>query len=418
MAYRLNQTMVKNALALYGVKGLEVALPLITTPFLARVLEPNQWGILLLVQTILSWLNLVVAYGFDFSASRSLASDSSRGEAIAAGILGAKAILIGLSLLILLILGWSIPILSDSGALLASAGLLIVVSGLSSLWYFIGLEQANRIVGITLLGRTMSTFAVFVLVRYPSDGWLVLIAQALGLLMVQVYGLGLMYRHLRFRLPRKSETLQALKDGFQIFAANSVSSWVVGLPVLLLGIWVTPVMVGFYGGADRIVKMVSGVVAMPLVQLVHPRVANLRANNRIQGDRMAYLGLIGVGLVTSGIAVLVALLAHPIVIMFLGRDYEATIPVLRLLSPLILLFSVNGLLWTLWILPMGKWPIMLWMVALECAAFVFLSLPLIQHWGLEGMAILAVATQAITVSTYLLIVLKNFRLRVLPDLMK
>ena len=62
-----------NVITLYGVQGCTYLLPVITFPYLARVLHPDGWGAVLFAQAIGGMVAIAVEYGFDFSATRETA---------------------------------------------------------------------------------------------------------------------------------------------------------------------------------------------------------------------------------------------------------------------------------------------------------------------------------------------------------
>src|SRR5271170_3092180 len=61
---------IHNVIALYGVQACTYALPLLTLPYLARVLGPSGWGVVVFAQAIGEVIACIVEYGFDISASR------------------------------------------------------------------------------------------------------------------------------------------------------------------------------------------------------------------------------------------------------------------------------------------------------------------------------------------------------------
>lgn len=69
MVARLSQVFrgrtAQNLLALYGVQFANYLLPLITLPYLTRVLGPESWGSLVVVQSFAQYLSLLVEYGFN-----------------------------------------------------------------------------------------------------------------------------------------------------------------------------------------------------------------------------------------------------------------------------------------------------------------------------------------------------------------
>src|SRR5258708_12091249 len=92
----LRNGFVHNVIALYGVQAATYALPLLTFPYLARVLGPSGWGIVVFAQAIGAVIASVVEYGFDISASRETSrqrNEPERLSALISGVLGAKVLL-------------------------------------------------------------------------------------------------------------------------------------------------------------------------------------------------------------------------------------------------------------------------------------------------------------------------------------
>ncbi|WP_461786004.1 oligosaccharide flippase family protein, partial [Prosthecobacter sp.] len=96
----LRQKLVQNALALYGVTIANALLPLVLIPYLARVLRPDAWGMVLFAQTAAIWLGLLVEYGFAYSATREVARHMEQLEKlrqIVAEVMGGKILLCGIA---------------------------------------------------------------------------------------------------------------------------------------------------------------------------------------------------------------------------------------------------------------------------------------------------------------------------------
>src|SRR6266550_5093047 len=90
------QGLIRNMLALCGVQLYRKTIPLITLPYLARVLGPAGWGTIAFVQGFAAFLILLIEFGFEISGTREIARCAeSRGKRadIFAGVLGAQAVL-------------------------------------------------------------------------------------------------------------------------------------------------------------------------------------------------------------------------------------------------------------------------------------------------------------------------------------
>ena len=59
-----------------GVTIANSILPLVMVPYLARVLGPGAWGMVLFAQAVAAWPTLIVEFGFVFSATRDIARHS------------------------------------------------------------------------------------------------------------------------------------------------------------------------------------------------------------------------------------------------------------------------------------------------------------------------------------------------------
>lgn len=60
----LSNRIAQNATALYAVQILSYIFPLISLPYLARVLEPHHFGLIAFAQSFANWLAVVGEYGF------------------------------------------------------------------------------------------------------------------------------------------------------------------------------------------------------------------------------------------------------------------------------------------------------------------------------------------------------------------
>src|SRR5438067_13040190 len=92
----LNKKLTRNALALYGVQFCRKLVPLMSVPYLARILGPAGWGRVAFALAFGELLVMVIEFGFNLSATREVARHRGRARScreIAAGVLGAQAVL-------------------------------------------------------------------------------------------------------------------------------------------------------------------------------------------------------------------------------------------------------------------------------------------------------------------------------------
>src|ERR1700689_5972364 len=130
---------VHNLVALYGVQACTYALPLLTFPYLARVLGPSGWGVVVFAQAIGDMIASVVEYGFDISASRETSrerADPKRLSALISGVLGAKVLLAMVCIAGAIFSRRFTHHIAPSLALFWASTIWGVCQGINMLWFF------------------------------------------------------------------------------------------------------------------------------------------------------------------------------------------------------------------------------------------------------------------------------------------
>ena len=71
--YLLNKKSVKNGLWIYALQIFNTVIPLITLPYITRILGAENYGTFSLQLNLTAYLQVVVEYGFGLSATRQVA---------------------------------------------------------------------------------------------------------------------------------------------------------------------------------------------------------------------------------------------------------------------------------------------------------------------------------------------------------
>jgi len=352
----LGHTLVQNALSLYGVQIASYVVPLATIPYLARVLGAAGWGRVAFAQSFGFYLALIGEYGFGYSATRAIAQareDPEKLSEVVAGVQGAKALLALVSLAVAGVTHLWIPIFREHPALFWSAMFWALAFGFNMMWFFQGFERMHYVAILDVGAKILATIGVFLLVRKPDDAWRVLVVQGVGLFCSFVIGLTLTYRMVAFRLPSVNSVRTAMRMGWSMFLfRNSVSLYTTG-NAFILGLFVSPQIVGYYAGAEKVSKAFVGLLN-PITQTLYPRLSHLAHQAR---ERAATLAKIGFWIMGGGGVVLGGLIfvSAPLLLrVALGSGFGPAVPVLRVLALLVPLISLNNVFGIQWMLPLGK----------------------------------------------------------------
>jgi PST family polysaccharide transporter len=407
----LRHPVVQNALALYSVQFAEYVIPLITVPYLARILQPAAWGLVVYAQNFSSWLILVLEYGFGFSATREIArlrDDPDQHADVVRGVVGANVLLLVPAVIIGLVARFTVPAFRDHTWYLWLALAIAVTQGVRPFWYFQGIERMKFPAWLNVCGRAASAVGIFLLIKSPAHGWRVLALQAGVGAIVTALIAAKMYRAVSFNLPAIKQSIAAFKAGWTIFLSRSAVSLYTMANTFILGFFVSSAGVAYYGGAERVVLMVVGLMT-PFTQALYPRMIHLAANDREKAADAIRKGLIFfaiMGVVTAGVLIAAA----PLVIrLLLGPSYRPAIAVLRVASLVIPSAAVTNILGLQWMLPFGMDRAFNRIVVSAGVINVILAVVLSRTFGPIGTASSVVVAQAFVAGSMYVTLLRSRR---------
>lgn len=400
--------LVHNVITLYGVHVARYLPPLVVVPYLTRVLTPSGWGAVAFAQGFSAYLTLIVEYGFNLSATREVARARDNQEKLAAtlsGVTGAKCLLAILCGLLSWLAGRWVPLFRQDPALLWAATFAALAQSFSLLWLFQGLERMKVVAALDISAKVLVSAAVFVWIHSPGDGWRVLALQGGGALLVVAVGFVLAYRWIPTGFPTRANILESLRMGWTMFLfRSSVSLYTVGNS-FILGLFVAPQFVGYYGGAEKISTAFLGLFS-PVSQVLFPRLSYLVEHSRDQARRLARqaLAVMGTGGLLLGVTVFVT--APLLVRVILGPEFLPAVAAVRILSVLFLFVGLSNVLGMQWMLPLGMDYAFNVIILTAGGINLFLAVILAPRYAHLGMAA-AVATSEILVTTMMFLWLRK-----------
>jgi PST family polysaccharide transporter len=393
---RLSPSLIQDVIALYGAQAAGFLFPLLTLPYLARVLGPQGWGLVAFTQACSGYLAMVVEYGFQLSATREAARwrhDPQRLGTLLAGVLGAKLALAGACLLVALVLQRQLGNFRQAPLLFWCGMFAAFAQSFNLLWYFQGLERIRFAAALDVVGKALAAASVFALVRHAGDAWKVFAAQGLAATLSLAVCLAVACRLTPPRRISPAGVAQALRMGWSLFVfRGAVSLYTIG-NAFLLGLFAPLPIVGYYAGAEKIGKAcVAGF--QPLNQALYPRLSRLareapREAARLSGLALKIMGL-GGALLSFGL-----LAAAPwLVRLLFGEAPLPAVQVLRIFSLLPFLIALSNVLGLQWMLSLGLDGAFNRIIAAAGAVNVSLALLLAARYAHLGMAAAVVAAEA------------------------
>ena len=345
-----------NVLSLYAGQTAMYLAPLITVPYLARVLGQQEWGRFSFAYSLSLELALLLDFGSFLTANRAVARrrhDPGALSVTIGAVLISKGILMIAAGALAAIAFTRVPSLHESAGLFWFAAAAGVTQGLNFSWYLHGMERMSLAVVLDLGGRFLVAGAMVALVRSSADAWVFFALQTVANLLIAGTGFIYAYRRNRFAWPGVNSVIEVFREGASAFLSRCGFGVFTGLNTFVLGLYANPIAVGFYAGAERIAR-VAAVVPAPISQALFPRISHLSMRESPGLPRLRKIGGAAT-ILAGGLASIAMYLVSPLAIrILLGAGYDPSAVILKILSPLPFLFACNQVLVYQHLLPDGE----------------------------------------------------------------
>ena len=395
-----DSVVVSNVIWLYGLQGLNYVVPAALLPYLIRTLGIEQYGLIAFAQAFAQYFVLATDYGFNFSATRSVArsrEDPGEISRIFWTVMIIKMLLLSFGALILEVILLSVPRFHQNSLVYWAAYGMVVGNAVFPLWLFQGMERMRSISIFTGIGRLISAVLVVVLVKSPKDTLLATILLSLGFIFAGMLGIAVaLRRHVTsFYLPSRQEIFGTFSEGRHLFMTTAAVSLYSNTNTFLVGIIGGVEQAGYFSLADKLIRAFSGVIA-PLIQGTYPHVVRLIAEAKPRAVAFIRKAL-AVAVAGGGLAwIALAIGARPLAALAFSHEVNGTaVRLIQMLAVFPLLAAVNYILGVLTLIPFGFDKAQSYMLLALGVFNVVLGIFLIARLGAAGGVVTMMTTESL-----------------------
>ncbi|MHB9294112.1 oligosaccharide flippase family protein [Hollandina sp. SP2] len=307
--------------------------PLLTFPYLTRVLGPDKYGIIVFSNAILSYFQMMIEFGFIISATNSCSihhEDKVKLAHITFGIIQAKILLAIIGAVILFFCCLFVPNFRDKQLFFWLSYISIALSIFLPDYLFRGIEQMSIITYRVIFSKLVNLGLVFLLIRTDADYLKVPLAAIGGNLIAVALTWYEIIRKLGLRFTRVSlgETVQYLRESSSFFLSRVAVSMYQSLNTVVLGFGFSNAEIAQYGAANTLTTAGRAMLST-ISDSIYPymiKQKNYRLIKKIILMLEPVIMLVCIGLF---------IYAKPIITLICGNQYAGAAPVFRAMLPLI-----------------------------------------------------------------------------------
>ena len=386
--------------------GTQMLFPLITFPYVCRVIEADGIGQINFFQSIISYISLFTCLGIPMYAIREIARDRSdvvqmNRTAMEILLLHSMLTLVGYAIVAILCL--TVPQIQVNIPLFLILSLTIFFTAIGCEWFYQGIEDFKYITIRGLIIKTVSVVLLFIFVKSKTDLLYYGCYTVFGVLGGNIFNFFRLrkYIHRENIIFSELHIKRHIKPVLKVFSFSVVTSIYLQLNTVLLGFLKNALAVGYFAAATKVMQMLLTMSAC-LGSVMMPRASHLIAENKEdEFNRLIQKSYDFTLAIALPMTIGLIFCAPSLITALCGVKFEHSILPSQIIAPIILMVAISNVFGIQVLFPKGKINIVTLCCGIGAVADLLLNLCLIPFFSYIGTSIAYLGAEvATTVSMY------------------
>lgn len=369
--------------------------PMITFPYVSRVLGVTNIGVCSFVDSIINYFILFAMMGLTTIGIREIAGtggDRERQGKVFSSLLTINAISTLLMLVLLLISIEIIPQFNTNRKLLYIGAAKLISNLFLVEWFFKGTENFKYITQRSIIVKTAYVALVLLLVKTPDDYYTYFILLT-GMTVVNA-AINFPFACKKVKFSFKELNMKMYIKPFFIMGIYAIlTSMYTSFNVIYLGMTTNNTEVGYYSTSTKLFSILIAIYTA-FTGVMLPRMSALYSKNSIdEFKRMIRKSVTGLVFFAVPVVILTSLLASDIVYALSGPGYEGAYLPAKIIMPLIFIIGYEQILVIQILMPSKQDKSILLNSIIGAIVGISLNLILVHRFGATGSAIVWVMSE-------------------------
>ena len=329
---------------------LSFVIPLITTPYISRVLGPAPIGVYSYYYSIGTYFVLFTLLGLNNYGNREIAKTRDDVERLSTTFWNIYAVQVTCGIIVNICYMFFCFFLSDNKEVSFAMWLYVASAALDINWFFFGIEKFKLTVTRNTIIKVLTTASIFLLIKKPEDILLYCIIIAGGALLSQLFMWPYLFKEVRIVAPTWKESKKHIRPNLALFLTVIAVSLFKIMDKIMLGMMSPAEQVGFYESSERIVQIPTALVtSLGIVML--PRMSNLIAKKEGNVSDIIRKSIVFAMFISTSLCFGIMGVSKEFVPLFYGTGYNTCIYLYLILLPSGLFYAFANVIRTQYLLP-------------------------------------------------------------------
>lgn len=371
-----------------------IIVPLLTTPYVSRVMGPSGIGMYSYTHSISHYFVLFSLMGVNNYGNRSIAKVREDKENLSNVFWGIYYLQLLLSIVFISIYIIFIIFLFDNKFIFYIQIMYVVSAMFNINWFLFGIEEFKVTVVRDMIVRTISVGFIFIFVKNEGDLWIYTTIMTLSVLLSQLVVWPYVLKRIDYIPFSFTNVIRHLKPNFILFIPVITVSIYKYMDKIMLGRLSSINEVGLYTNAEQVINIPMGLItALGTVML--PRMSNLVSKGYLNTSKVLIKkSMLFTMFLSSALSFGIAGIAPTFAPWFFGHEFAKSGQLIVYLSVTILFISWSNVIRTQYLLPNNKENILIISVASGAVINFGMNLVLIPMYGAIGAVIGTIFAEA------------------------
>ncbi|MBS4797370.1 MAG: flippase [Haemophilus parainfluenzae] len=331
--------------------------PLITFPYVSRVLGPNGMGISSFAMSIISYFVILATLG---SATYGIRACSQVGEnkdelsKVTHEIIFINLITMIISYLFLYFCVHFFDGLHENKASIAIASFMILLNVCSVEWFYRGIEKYTYITIVSLLFKLIALVSSFIFIQKTSDYFSFILISVISLSGSGIINLFNIKKYINFKFYNDYNLKKHIKPMLTFFFMSLAISVYTYTDSVLLGLLTNLDEVGFYNVAVRIKGILISIVTSLGVVLLPKLSLYIKKGMMNEFSSLLILSLRFIVALSLPLVIFFIFFAKETILLLSGEQYFNSIPLLQISLVAVIIVGITNILGIQMLVPLGK----------------------------------------------------------------
>jgi len=386
-----NKRLLSNFISLSVLQGANYILPLITLPYLVRVLGVEYFGLLAFATAIIAYFNIITDYGFNLTATREISVHRNNKEKIVeifSSVMTIKVILMFISFFLLSLLVFSFEKFSIHWEIYFLTFGTVIGRVFFPIWFFQGMEKMKYITYINISVKFLFTISIFIFIHNQSDYYIVPLLISIGSIIAGIWSLYLVKKEFQtsFKFQPISILKRAFIEGWYIFLSQLKITLFSNTNTVILGIFAGNQAVGYFAAAEKLIRSLAS-LQVPITQSLFPYISKeIKINKEKTINKIMTISKIG-SFIYIVILFFIFIFSKEIITVIFGKNMLESVLILKILLIIPLTIFLNNMFGTQILLNLGRDKIFFKVLLATAILNIILVIPLTLLYSYIGTSI-------------------------------